>query len=497
MAIPNRGGRYGSVSARAGSSKNLTMTRAGFLKTMGMGAAAVGAAAAGLVGTARAQYAGPVTLLPTGQYPADAQELNAAINGGPGPSGTVYAGGGTIILKATDAAGVPTPFNLGHGVFNPVLPVDGGRASIRVTVSADLAGEVLPDGRKTTLAGGMSPLNSSGPVSLSITDLAFDGPQLAAGTICHSSGFKALRIVIGDVIPIVPPGAPPTNPKVAVGFQVSSINVPLFFNPGPITGDISITDCDIDLSYTRAVGDNAIESDGLFIWMRPVYADNPSSLVVSGNTITNCTLYGLHLRLYPGASVRSLVSGNYVDAGRSDYAPGVSYNYAFLAQAAPGDFLDNTFMNAGSRLGTCAILFNTSGASFLRNNVVSVEAQRGAITLGGASNNNVVSENKVTGSANWAMGVSAAGANNVFVSNNIAQLGPYPGLIAPVNIYLSPTSHDNTLVGYSGEVFDPPSPSGAPKNNVLTGYSRKVGGAVSDAVAAAADALKEAYQLEG
>jgi hypothetical protein len=76
---------------------------------------------------------GEVLVYPTGVYPTDVQEVDAAVNGGIGPSGTVYAGGGTILLKATDRNGAITYFHFGNDVT--------GRGNVKVFMDVVITGE--------------------------------------------------------------------------------------------------------------------------------------------------------------------------------------------------------------------------------------------------------------------------------------------------------------------------------------------------------------------
>jgi hypothetical protein len=59
-----------------------------------------------------------VDVYPTGDPIKDVPEVNAAVKGGPGPSGTVYPGGGTVTLKAANASGAPMAFNFGELEYN-------------------------------------------------------------------------------------------------------------------------------------------------------------------------------------------------------------------------------------------------------------------------------------------------------------------------------------------------------------------------------------------
>src|SRR4029434_443181 len=69
-----------------------------------------------------ANCAAATIVYPTGSYPLDAQNVQAALDGG-----------GTVLLKATNAAGVPTAFDFG--------PSDVTGGWVEMFVDAELIGE--------------------------------------------------------------------------------------------------------------------------------------------------------------------------------------------------------------------------------------------------------------------------------------------------------------------------------------------------------------------
>jgi hypothetical protein len=100
-------------------------------------------------GTARAsaalgdeQNGGPFTAVvyPTGQHPADVNNVQAAVSAG-----------GRVLLKATDTAGVFTPFNVG--------PAVAGSGTVFLNADVQLTGKTVA-GRMTTITGGDTPFRS-------------------------------------------------------------------------------------------------------------------------------------------------------------------------------------------------------------------------------------------------------------------------------------------------------------------------------------------------
>lgn len=76
------------------------------------------------------------TVYPTGTYPLDVQNVQSALDGG-----------GTVLLKATDAAGIPTAFNSGL----PTLRAGGWNST---WTPSSLANEPVPP-KRSSKAGGI------------------------------------------------------------------------------------------------------------------------------------------------------------------------------------------------------------------------------------------------------------------------------------------------------------------------------------------------------
>lgn len=78
---------------------------------------------------------GEILVYPTGVYPTDVHEVNAAVNGGIGPSGVAYIGGGMILLKAADRNGAIMYFHFGNDVT--------GRGNVKIFTDVVISGESL------------------------------------------------------------------------------------------------------------------------------------------------------------------------------------------------------------------------------------------------------------------------------------------------------------------------------------------------------------------
>jgi hypothetical protein len=209
------------------------------------GSSVIGAPLSSLSDTARREFApqtgpdGEVLVYPTGVYPADVQEVNAAVNGGIGPSGTVYTGGGTILLKATDRNGAITYFHFGNDVT--------GRGNVKIFTDVAITGEsfappsapvtfpntfavpgiptltpdaYLPDGTPTTpdrtmIYGGRKPffcdtVNPTPPIPprFAVRNIYFAYPSQGAVHVKKCAGLEVSHCVVYDITRAAASGIP-------------------------------------------------------------------------------------------------------------------------------------------------------------------------------------------------------------------------------------------------------------------------------------------------
>ena len=163
----------------------------------------------------------PTIVYPTGIFPTDVQNVQAAINQG-----------GTVLLKATDPVGHPLAFNFGTPQHLPPL-----RAVI-IQNDVLISGETIGASR-TTVSGGSTPFRIFGGKN-SIQGIKFDGALTHAILVSASNGTSI------------------------IGNQIKNVVPDLFVFPG--------------VSLTLADGIDAFPDGG-----RPA-ADISGSLVISGNT---------------------------------------------------------------------------------------------------------------------------------------------------------------------------------------------------------------------
>ena len=210
-------------------SGGLTMSRAEFLRTLGLGAAGVAGTLAGFGGVALAASkptAPPneVDVYPTGQFPYDVEEVRAAVNGGIGPSQTMYPGGGTVRLKATlPGTNMPMYFNFGFG------DTSGARGTVEITKDVIIVGErikatsiTFPNGQvpdrdftpdRTIIYGGKRPFackwDNPEATTLAVRNIYFAFPSLAAVKVGKTAGLEVSDCVIYDLSAAVQDGPAP------------------------------------------------------------------------------------------------------------------------------------------------------------------------------------------------------------------------------------------------------------------------------------------------
>lgn len=106
---------------------------------------------------------------PTGQFSADVEQAQAAVDQG-----------GTVLLKATDVDGRPAAFNFG-------TPERAPDRTVFLETDVSVVGETVREGH-TTITGGFIPFFGVAKSHTEIQGIHFDGPLLSAIIIVRSSG---------------------------------------------------------------------------------------------------------------------------------------------------------------------------------------------------------------------------------------------------------------------------------------------------------------------
>jgi hypothetical protein len=311
---------------------------------------------------ASSAYAGTTTVYPTGSFPADVLSVRSA-----------FAGGGTVLLKATDAAGVPTAFNFGQT----------GAASL--ATEADIGGETV-GAATTTIAGGLIPFRQAGRVQARIHGITFDRPRGAGIYVGSSIGTAITGNTIRDVQPflgLIDPyatttvgiwaGGPGvsgvltitgntvsgTRGQIGYGILVSETNGTTNIVSNVVSGSTSTSI--LTGRKNTVVCDNPY-ADGILLLGRGFVPNAPeNAAVVEGNDVTMHDSYFGAISLYDQAS-DNLVRANKI-SGTGAYGLQVANYWPFPAQytAASNSFAGNNLSGFASSVADVFLDTNASG----------------------------------------------------------------------------------------------------------------------------------------
>ena len=385
--------------------------------------------------TVAGSAAKPICVYPTGNYPDDFLELDRAINGGTGPSGTVYPGGGTLRLKATDQNGQFTPFNLGDG------PNFWDRGSIQVLVKdLKLLGETV-NGNMTTVYGGFSTFHTIAQVNITIDGICFDGALMVPFAITNSTdatirGNKIMNLrAYGPELPGGPPWAQ------SYGIFVNTEAPPFV---GEITGKVVIEDNEIILSILES--DLEYNVKGVPIYKGGVAVLNTNAVVfISSNTmIGDFTDAGVHA----WENKKNIIKKNFIRAdfpnltldeigngivARDRQEPAGIYYIDYNKVVCENPEADGIFL-IGQELRNSMVS---------KNEVIMYDGD-GAISLSSGASDNTITQNKIRGSADYGFRLKDGAHHNTFYLGDDDNL---EGLQAVAHIYCGPDTFDNGFIG--------------------------------------------------
>jgi hypothetical protein len=391
------------------------------------------------------------TVYPTGVFPDDAHHVQAAINQG-----------GTVLLKATNTAGVPTAFNFGSS--------DGARGWVVVQSAVALVGETASNAT-TTIEGGWYPVRSFGSSSLAVRGVRFhasyDGSILAiadARTEVSNDRFEDLVGRPRD------PSSSRTWLEVIVVFGGGGAiddNVIDHANADFANGVSCGSSGALDVSRNHITGtsDAAIECGG------------PGAVTIADNV------------LRPGTSF----------SGFGGYGVELDGSGAFVVTG--NDVVVNTPGGVGIwAFGANGFNFGATVAPVIQQNHVLVQpigtlfggVYTDGIDLAGLVSKAYIGQNIVEGTGFSAFSLYALAFDpsdpsdlgfNTLVGNDIANMHAWFA-----DVVLDVPTHDTVLKGLSGRVLD------LGTNNHVTGFSsqRGTGQQVSDAVSARNQANRDA-----
>lgn len=363
------------------------------------------------------------TVYPTGSFPLDMQNVQAAIDGG-----------GIVLLKATDAADQPAVFD-----FGPPDPQTNGGVNLHtdVVIRGERAGA-----NHTTIRGGVNPILGLIPVRSTIEDIDFDGPLDSPIALVRSTGADIVGNHIHGIVPF----------PLFFGTEIEGIFVSGYDDPlNAITGRIRIADNLIEVSGGDFV--NGMQFD-------EVAAD----IEVTGNTVHFLDSSGV---------VQTLGVLVFRSHGKAD----VTNNLVIMEAGDPGAYPGGIFVGGHAEArytisgntvvcnhpnsdGIDVVAFSFSGATQRAvvegNHVVmhSLIPTAGGIDFVGVVQDSLMATNRIEGTAGNAVQIlgldsTLAAESNRALGNDISQLAA-----SDADVFLGPDSVDNLFAGHCRSYVD-------------------------------------------
>jgi hypothetical protein len=372
----------------------------------------------------------PTVVYPTGVFPTDVQNVQAAINQG-----------GTVLLKATDNVGHPLAFNFGPAIVLPNPPF--GLVIIANDVS--IVGEITAAGR-TTISGGSAPFRVLDGKN-SITGIKFDGPL---GRAIWITGTRGTSVIGNEIDNVVPRSSAAQGFTLADGIDVAPLNL----NLADIAGNVVIS----GNTFADLTGDFSIAIQVDSVATNLTISNNTFQL---GQSVTDLGFFGSAAIGCTRCHSTVTISGNMITIG-----PGVVFNGIAISGGpdaryhvfgnsinSQGPFSDGIdIFGQGSDPGATvsAVIENNS------INLLNTDIEQGSgIGLVGTVTNSTIQGNVVTGNgptALYGFGALAPGeevSDNRFLFNDIAQLAP-----SVASIFFDEQTASNIVRGQCVSVLD-------------------------------------------
>ena len=363
----------------------------------------------------------PTIVYPTGVFPTDHRNVQAAIDIG-----------GTVLLKATDPAGGPASFNFGPSDFS------GSGVNIRgnVTLTGERAGSAM-----TTILGGWEPVIVEPHSNARIEGINFERSFEAAIFVDSAEGIEITGSRITHVV-----GRPRPN-----GVSIGS---GLLIQGG---GDAIIADNVIDdIDAAHGIGIEQYAASG--------------AVEIVGNTVSGTNTVAIE----SGGAHAVHIEDNTAIPGPQRYARFASG--IGIEGNGPGDFrIERNTVVCVNPFGFGILVFGTTAipgfqpaiAPVIQKNRVTTDAEAIAIGLIGEVPDAYVGQNTIEGNGLAALVTLSAALNRgddlfreMFAGNNIVH---FHASFADV-LFDGPT-HDSVLHGFSGTVVD------LGTNNRITGFT--------------------------
>ena len=372
---------------------------------------------AGILSWANAAKPATAIVYPTGTFPLDMFNVQAAIDRG-----------GTVILKATNAAGQPTAFDFGP----PDPQVNGG---VNLHTDVRILGE-QSGSSMTTIKGGFNPILGLVPVKSTIQGIHFDGPLDSPIALIRSTGADIVGNRISGIVPLL----------LFFGFtEIEGIFISGFDDPqNAITGRINIVDNTIEISGGDFV--NGMQFD-------EVSAD----ISVTGNTVDF---------LQSDGAIQTLGILVFRSHGKAD----VVQNHITMGDGNPDAFPAGIFVGghaeASYRISDNTVVANHPNAdgidvvglsadtatqqAIVEGNHVAVHSTiltAGGIAFVGAVQRSLMAANRIEGTSGNA--VQVLGLSDTLLADSNHALGNDVSALAPANgdIFFGFGSVNNLFAG--------------------------------------------------
>ena len=357
----------------------------------------------------------PTTIVhPTGEFPTDVENVQAAVDAG-----------GIVLHAATDAGGAPTAFDFG--------PADASGGTVVLENDVVIVGD--PDG--TVIEGGYVPFLGVEAAQTRIEGLTFDGPLVSAAVFVRSTGAEF------------------------VGNHVTGVvGAPLWFGLTEGRGVKFLGNSDPDGAITGhvLVADNRFDDMGADLSEAIVFDAVAADVTVAGNEVHDVASGG----------VLAIQAGGRVEITRNVIVPGTTSGFAFgnamqLIGADGGSYVvthnriacENPWADAILVVANEDVLgYGAVTDLVVSDNDVTYHGDYGAISLLGEISGATVSGNRIRGAGLYALGLvplfpGELAASNTFVGNNLTG---FDATLADTLIFSH--AEDTVLVGNGGTVLD-------------------------------------------
>jgi hypothetical protein len=362
-------------------------------------------------------WAQPIVVYPTGDSSGDAVAIQNAINGA--------SAGDTIVLKATNASGLFTPFNLDSTILS-------GRGTIRINKALTIKGESyrssLSD--RTVVCGGFATFFVD---TLDPTTGAVDGPVNFAmlesrGAVYAFLNYKACNgasiadLTLLDVLPAFPSTIYPYG--FANGISAENLRsdwFPPLYSQDKIKGDFLISRCRVEFpSNIPDPGSNC----GIFF-----------SACQANVTVSECQVYNM------SAGIECLYSTGFAKIDKCDLMTNrialgngilrLSKGIAANVISGPVDISNNRVFIDGTQYNDVPVeilgvaLLQDTGPITVRNDWILASTNKKGQS--GAYGKHFIMDGNVTCSGNQLCGSSSFGfliygSNNTFEENDLSGL---------------------------------------------------------------------------